>query len=377
MSGEDFLRTLPHAQGSVIADTKHWMGLDAILWCTILATVLFGLIALYSAVDKNLDDLVSQALRLGAGLVVMLVAAQMRPHLYLKWAPTLYLLSLALVAAVLLVGVEVNGSRRWLQVPGLSLRFQPSELMKIVVPLMVAWYFHDRDLPPKFRDLFSMTLIIGLPVAVIVRQPDLGTGILVAAGGGGALLLAGLSWRWLLYGFLALAAAAPALWVTLQDYQRARILTLFDPEREPLGAGWNIIQSTTALGSGGLFGKGLHNGTQSELNFLPESHTDFIMAVIGEELGFAGVLALLALYMVIVARGLIIATQARSTFSRLASGSLTLVFFVYLFVNTAMVAGLLPVVGVPLPLVSYGGTSAITLMLGFGIIMSVHNHKSW
>ncbi len=377
MSSEDFVRTLPGAQGSVIADAKWWMGLDAILWCAVLSVILFGLIALHSAVDKNLHDLVRQMLRLGAGLLVMLMAAQLRPDLYLKWTPVLYLSGLVLVGLVVLVGVEVNGSRRWLEVPGLGLRFQPSELMKIFVPLMVAWYFHDRDLPPRFGDLLAMALIVGLPVVLIVRQPDLGTGILAAAGGGGALLLAGLSWRWMLCGFLALATAAPALWVTLQDYQRKRILTLLDPEKDPLGAGWNIIQSTTAIGSGGLFGKGLHKGTQSELNFLPESRTDFIMALIGEELGFVGVVTLLALYMVIVARGLIIATQAQSTFGRLASGSLTLVFFVYLFVNMAMVAGLLPVVGVPLPLVSYGGTSAITLMLGFGIIMSVHNHKSW
>lgn len=377
MSGEDFVRTLPSTRGSVTADAKRWMGLDVILWCALLSVILFGLIALHSAVDKNLDDLVRQALRLGAGLLVMLVAAQLRPDLYLKWTPVLYLLGLVMVGLVLLVGVEVNGSRRWLQVPGLGLRFQPSELMKIIVPLMAAWYFHDRDLPPKFRDLCALAVIVGLPVMLIVRQPDLGTGILAAAGGVAALLLAGLSWRWMLSGLLAMATAAPALWATLEDYQRTRILTLLDPEKDPLGAGWNIMQSTTALGSGGLFGKGLHNGTQSELNFLPESRTDFIMALIGEELGFVGVVALLALYMVIVARGLAIAAQAQSTFGRLASGSLTLVFFVYLFVNIAMVAGLLPVVGVPLPLVSYGGTSAITLMLGFGIIMSVHNHKSW
>ena len=210
-----------------------------------------------------------------------------------------------------------------------------------------------------------------------MQQPDLGTGILVAASGFTVILLAGVYWRWMLYALLAVAAAAPAVWYVLQEYQRQRILTLFDPQSDPLGAGWNIIQSTTAIGSGGLFGKGLFQGTQSHLEFLPESQTDFIIAVVGEELGFVGLLGLLMLYMAIVARGLVIASQAQNNFGRLLAGALTLVFFVYLFVNIAMVAGLLPVVGVPLPLVSYGGTSAITLLAGFGIIMSIRSHKVW
>ncbi len=374
MNHQDFVRRLPREPGPSTGANRYFFSFDATLLVTLLWLIFYGLVVLYSAVDRDLGPFTSQLVHLSLGLVVMLVIAQLHPTLYLRWAPALYLLGLAALGAVLLVGIEVNGSRRWLELPGLF-RFQPSELMKIAVPLMIAWYFHDRALPPTFKDLLVAAALVALPLAFIIRQPDLGTSILVAAGGGVAILLAGVSWRWLLYGFLALAAVAPGLWHMLQDYQRWRILTLFDPEKDPLGAGWNIIQSTTALGSGGLLGKGLHDGTQSQLKFLPETHTDFILALIGEELGFVGVAALLTLYMLIVARGLYMAAQAQSTFSRLLAGSLTLVFFVYVFVNIAMVAGLLPVVGVPLPLVSYGGTSAITLLVGFGIVMSVYSHR--
>ena len=377
MNGQDFIRDLPRTEaGSVSRNPVRQLGIDAILWSALIVVVIYGLFVLYSAVEKDSEALFGQLLRICLGLALMVAAAQLRPGFYLRVTPALYLFGTALLGAVLLFGVEVNGSRRWLDVFGL-MRFQPSEFMKIAVPLMVAWHFHDKPMSPGFKELVIAVGLVALPVAGIVMQPDLGTGILVAAGGAGVILLAGLSGRWILYGLLALAAAAPALWFTLQEYQQRRILTLFNPEQDPLGAGWNIIQSTTALGSGGLFGKGLHNGTQSQLNFLPESQTDFIMAVLGEELGFAGVAALLVLYMVIVVRGLVIAEQATYTFGKLVAGALTLVFFVYFFVNIAMVAGLLPVVGVPLPLVSYGGTSAITLLLGFGIIMSICNHKSW
>jgi rod shape determining protein RodA len=282
----------------------------------------------------------------------------------------------ALLVAVLVIGVRAKGSQRWLDFPGLP-RFQPSELMKIGVPMMIAWYFQDRTLPPRFKDICVTLLIIAIPAALIIRQPDLGTGILVAGAGFAVLVLAGLQWRWILFALAGVAAAAPGLWYFLQDYQRQRILTLFDPESDPLGAGWNIIQSTTAIGSGGIWGKGLFQGTQSHLEFLPESQTDFIIAVVGEELGLIGVLTLLTLYLFVIARGLYISSQAPSTFGRLLTGALTLTFFVYVFVNIGMVSGLLPVVGVPLPLVSYGGTSAITLMTGFGIIMSVRTHRSW
>jgi rod shape determining protein RodA len=249
--------------------------------------------------------------------------------------------------------------------------------MKIAVPMMVAWYLHERSLPPKLTDLGVALLIIAIPAGCIVLQPDLGTGILVACAGLAVVVLAGVYWRWVAYAALAVTAAAPGLWFALQDYQRQRIITLFDPESDPLGAGWNIIQSTTAIGSGGMYGKGLYQGTQSHLEFLPESQTDFIIAVIGEELGFVGVVTLLALYMIVIGRGLYIATQAPNTFQRLFVGALTLTFFVYVFVNIAMVSGLLPVVGVPLPLVSYGGTSAITLLASFGIIMAVRTQRAW
>ena len=281
-----------------------------------------------------------------------------------------------MLVAVLFFGVTVKGAQRWLEIPGIP-RFQPSELMKLAVPLMVAWFLHDRPLPPRALHLMIALALALVPAALIVRQPDLGTGLLIAGAGLAVIVLAGLPWRLVLYAALAFAVAAPGLWYLLEDYQRGRILTLFDPESDPLGAGWNIIQSKTAIGSGGVFGKGLFQGTQSQLDFLPESQTDFIIAVIGEELGLVGVLLLLLLYLVVIARGLFMSTQAGNTFGMLVAGALTLTFFVYVFVNIAMVCGLLPVVGVPLPLVSYGGTSAITLMAGFGIVMSVHAHQTW
>jgi len=274
------------------------------------------------------------------------------------------------------VGVKVKGSQRWLDLPGLP-RFQPAELMKIAVPMMVAWYLNERTLPPSFKHLLYALVIIAAPAALIGIQPDLGTALLVGAAGLSVVLFAGIYWRWIGFSVLAAALAAPGLWLVMKDYQRQRVLTLFDPESDPLGTGWNIIQSKTAIGSGGVFGKGLFQGTQSHLEFLPESQTDFIIAVVGEEVGLVGVSVLLLLYVVIIARGLYIATQAQNTYSRLLAGALTLTFFVYVFVNIAMVSGLLPVVGVPLPLVSYGGTSAITLLASFGIVMSIHTHRGW
>jgi rod shape determining protein RodA len=250
--------------------------------------------------------------------------------------------------------------------------------MKLAVPMAVAWYLQKRSLPPRSKYTLICLVIITVPALLIGRQPDLGTSILVFGAGISVLLLAGLAWRWVLWSMVVIVASAPLLWqFVLEGYQRQRILTLFDPQSDPLGAGWNIIQSTTAIGSGGLFGKGLFQGSQSHLNFLPEARTDFIVAVMGEELGFVGIALLLVLYLLIIARGLWLATQAGSTFGRLLAGAFVLTFFVYLFVNVAMVSGILPVVGVPLPLVSYGGTSAITLMAGFGVIMSVRTHKAW
>ncbi|MFU8815960.1 MAG: rod shape-determining protein RodA [Pseudomonadales bacterium] len=376
MSSQDFVRSLPPYGGTGAQARLRQIHLDPLLLVTLLAVVALGLTILYSAVDRDPTLFGNQVARMGMAFAAMVIAAQLHPRFYLRWTPVFYGGGLLLLIMVLAMGVSVKGSQRWLDLPGLP-RFQPSEIMKLAVPMMVAWYFHDRPLPPRFRDVCAALLIIGLPAGCIMLQPDLGTGILVAGAGVAVVLLAGLPWKWVAMAGAGLAMAAPGLWFLLQDYQRQRILTLFDPQSDPLGAGWNIIQSTTAIGSGGVYGKGLFAGTQSHLDFLPESHTDFIIAVIAEELGLVGVLTMLALYLILLARGLQIAAQAQHTFERLVAGALTLTFFVYVFVNVGMVSGLLPVVGVPLPLVSYGGTSAITLMASFGIIMAVRSHRGW
>ncbi len=376
MSNQDFVRRLPASGAITAGDRLLRVHLDPLFLALLAAIVAFGLVILYSAVNRDMDVFANQLVRIGMAFAALFIAAQLQPSFYLRWAPLAYVGGVLLLVLVLIIGVKVKGSQRWLDFPGLP-RFQPSELMKIAVPMMVAWYFHERTLPPTFKDVCVAVLIIAVPALLIVRQPDLGTGLLVAGAGVAVLVLAGLYWRWILFAIIGFAAAAPGLWYALQDYQRQRILTLFDPGSDPLGAGWNIIQSTTAIGSGGIWGKGLFQGTQSHLEFLPESQTDFIIAVVGEELGLVGMLVLLLLYLLVIARGLYIATQAQSTFARLLSGALTLTFFVYVFVNIGMVCGLLPVVGVPLPLVSYGGTSIITLMAGFGIIMSIRTQRSW
>lgn len=373
----DFQRQLPGSKNSAESHWLYKLHLDPLLLVLVVAVLAFGLMVLFSAAGDQSHLFDAQFQRVLVAMAVLVVAAQLPPGLYFRWAPFVYFLGLFLLLLVLMFGVKVKGSQRWLEIPGL-LRFQPSELMKIAVPMALAWYLQQRVLPPSAKHVFFSLLIILLPALAIAAQPDLGTAILVAGAGMAVLMLAGLSWRYLGYAFFLIAAAAPLLWqFALQGYQRQRIITLFDPESDPLGAGWNIIQSTTAIGSGGVFGKGLLQGTQSHLDFLPEARTDFIIAVVGEELGLVGVLCLLLLYLGIIARGLVLAVSAQSTFARLFAGALTLTFFIYLFVNIAMVSGLLPVVGVPLPLVSYGGTSIITLMASFGIIMSMRTHKAW
>jgi len=333
----------------------------------------FGLVVLYSASGENFAQVQRQMIRLGLAFGVMLVAAQITPSTLQRWSPWLYTVGIAMLIAVLLFGEVGKGAQRWLDLG--VIRFQPSEMVKLAVPMMIAWYLADKKLPPNWRNLLVAAVMIIAPVLMIAKQPDLGTSLLVASAGIFALFLAGISWR-LIFGFLgAGAAAAPVLWYLMRDYQRQRVLTFLDPEKDPLGAGYHIIQSKIAIGSGGTYGKGWLNGTQSQLDFLPERHTDFIFAVLSEEFGLVGVIALLLIYLFIILRGLYIATQAQDTFGRLLAGALTLVFFVYLFVNTGMVSGLLPVVGVPLPLVSYGGTSLVTLMAGFGILMSIHTHR--
>ncbi len=332
-----------------------------------------GLMVLYSAGGQDLDQILRQLLRLGLAFGVLLILAQIPPHHIERWTPWLFGIALLLLVAVLLFGVASKGAQRWLD---FGFRFQPSELMKLVLPMMVAWYLADNALPPSRKAVAITVLIIIVPVTLIVKQPDLGTSLLIAMSGIFALLLAGLSARFVLGMGLLAAASAPLVWFFgMHDYQRQRVLTFLNPENDPLGSGYHIIQSKIAIGSGGLYGKGWLNGTQSHLEFLPERSTDFIFAVFAEEFGFVGIILLLLLYLFIIVRGLYIATQAQDTFTRLLAGSLILTFFVYLVVNIGMVSGLLPVVGLPLPLVSYGGTSMVTLLASFGILMSIHTHR--
>lgn len=354
-------------------DWQHILHLDAVLLFWLLAVSVFGLFVLYSASGQDQDVLIRQLVRLAVAFGTMLVVAQLRPQWLLRWTPWLYGAGIALLVAVLVVGDVGKGAQRWLNLG--FVRFQPSEMMKLAVPMMVAWYLADKRLPPTGGRLLVAGALIVVPVVLIARQPDLGTSLLIASSGFFVLFLAGLSWR--LLGGLALfaAAGAPILWHFMHDYQRQRVITFLDPEQDPLGAGYHIIQSKIAIGSGGVFGKGWLNGTQAHLEFLPERSTDFIFAVLGEEFGLAGILLLLLLYAFIIMRCLFIATQAQDTYSRLLAGSLAMTFFIYIIVNTGMVTGLLPVVGLPLPLVSYGGTSMVTLMAGFGILMSVQTHR--
>jgi rod shape determining protein RodA len=306
--------------------------------------------------------------------VVMICGAQISLLRYMRWAPWLYLLGVGTLLAVMFFGVGAKGAQRWLSIGGF--RFQPSEIMKLVVPMAVAWYLAERTLPPRFVFVIVSLGLVGLPAVLILQQPDLGTALLIAASGLFVLFMAGIGWRYIFgAALLAVASAWPAWMFVLKDYQKQRILTMLDPESDKLGAGWNIIQSKTAIGSGGWQGKGWLQGTQSRLDFLPESHTDFIIAVLAEEHGLRGVLLLVSLYLLILLRGFWIGVRAQSSYGRMMAGSLTLTFFVYVFVNMGMVAGLLPVVGVPLPLVSAGGTSIVTLMAGFGILMAISTEK--
>jgi rod shape determining protein RodA len=314
----------------------------------------------------------SQLVRLGVALTTLLLVAQFSPDFLRRWTPWGYIAGLILLVLVLTTGEVGQGARRWLD---LGIRFQPSEIMKLAVPMMTAWYLHDRQLPPRPGQLLILAVMIVVPTLLIARQPDLGTSILIAASGVIVIILAGLSLRLMIgLGVLSIPGAY-ILWQFMADYQKQRVLTLLDPGSDPLGAGYNIIQSKIAIGSGGLFGKGWTNGSQAQLEYLPERDTDFIFAVMGEEFGLLGLLSLLCLYMFVVGRGLYIALQAQDSYSRLLAGSISLTFFVYVFVNTAMVTGIIPVVGVPLPLVSFGGTSMVTLMAGFGILMSIHSHR--
>ena len=344
-------------------------------WTLSLLLILsgFGMVMLYSASGHDLGAVSAQAKRLGLGFVLMILVAQAPPEWYRSGAGWLYGGTVLMLVLVLLLGDSAKGAQRWLDFG--VMRFQPSELMKLAMPLAIAAYLHQRTLPPQIGSMLVSIVLIAVPTGLVMVQPDLGTSLLVVAAGGFALFFAGLRWRWILGAIAAVAATAPFLWMRLHDYQRGRILTLFNPERDPLGAGYHITQSKSAIGSGGTFGKGWLEGTQAKLDFLPEANTDFIFAVIAEELGLIGVVLLLLVYLAIVARGLLIALRAQDTFQRLLAAALTLKFFVYVFINIGMVIGLLPVVGVPLPLISYGGTSAVSLLVGFGMLMSIQTNR--
>ena len=358
------------------ASRRDWQSvlhLDAILLFGLICASVFGLFILFSATDQSHTTLIRQLVRLGVAFATMAIIAQLRPQWLLRWTPWLYGIGLVLLLAVLVFGDTGKGAQRWLNLG--FIRFQPSEMMKLVVPMMVAWFLSDKGLPPRTSRILIAGSLIAIPVVLIARQPDLGTSLLIASAGFFVLFLAGLSWKLLVGLGVSAAAGAPILWHFMHSYQRQRVYTFLHPEQDPLGTGYHIIQSKIAIGSGGTFGKGWLNGTQAHLEFLPESSTDFIFAVLGEEFGLAGILLLLLIYTVIIARSLYIATQAQDTYCRLLGGSLGLTFFIYIIVNTGMVTGLLPVVGLPLPLVSYGGTSMVTLMAGFGILMSIHTHR--
>jgi len=346
--------------------------LDLPLLGALLLLAAIGLTTLYSASNLDRHLVFNQGARFVLGGALMLLIARVPPTVLRNWTPWLYIASLVLLIVVEVLG-EGRGAHRWLDLK--IMRFQPSELVKLTLPMMAAWYLHARELPPRWTALASLALLIGAPALLIAKEPDLGTALLVAASGVFAVFLAGLAWWRIGLALGALGAVAPLAWHFMHEYQRNRLRMFMDPESDPLGNGWHIIQSEIAVGSGGLFGKGWHHGTQSQLEFLPEHTTDFVFAVFSEEWGLIGVLLLLALYIFIVGRGLWIASNARDTYSRLLAGSISMAFFVYVMVNGGMITGLLPVVGVPLPLISYGGTSAVSLFAGFGVLMSIHSHR--
>ncbi len=353
---------------------QRYLHLDGPLLGLLALLAGYGLVVLYSAFGGDLDAWQRQLWRLGIAFAVLVALAQIPPSVLRRWTPVLYGFGIVSLVAVLLVGVSAGGAQRWLHLWVINV--QPSELLKLALPMMVAHYLAGHGMPPRLPAVLVALALIAVPGGLIAMQPDLGTAVLVTAAGVFALFLAGLGWRYLLGGGLAAAAGMPLLWYFgMHDYQRERVLTFLDPERDPLGAGYHIIQSKIAIGSGGMYGKGWLAGTQSHLEFLPERHTDFVFAVLSEEFGFFGVCALLTLYLAVVARGLWIAAYAQDHYGRLLAGSISLTFFVYFFINMGMVSGILPVVGLPLPLISYGGTSMVTLMAAFGILMSIHTHR--
>ena len=358
------------------ASRRGWqyrLHLDAPLLLALIGVSGLGLMVLYSAGGEDTSLLGRQLIRLAIAFATMFAVAQVSPRLLVRITPWVFATGILLLLAVLIGGEVSGGAQRWLNL--YVVRFQPSEMMKLAVPMMVAWYLADARLPPNRFQLIAGGTLIAVPMLMIAKQPDLGTALLIASSGFFVLFLAGLQWRLLAFLTAVAAAGAPLLWHFMHEYQRQRVLTFLSPEKDPLGTGYHIIQSKIAIGSGGLLGKGWLNGTQSQLDFLPERSTDFIFAVLGEEFGLLGVALLFTFYVIIVIRGVLIAVQAQDTYTRLLAGSIAMTFFVYVIVNTGMVTGLLPVVGLPLPMISYGGTSIVTLMAGFGILMSIQTHR--
>ena len=348
-------------------------------WLLLILLVLCAgsLFVLYSASGKNWDLVIKQGTSFGIGLVAALVIAQFEPRFMARWVPLAYIGGVGLLTVVEVMGHTAMGATRWINIPGV-IRFQPSEFMKIIMPATIAWYLARHNLPPKLKHIVISLALIGVPFVLILKQPDLGTSLLILASGAFVLFMAGLQWRWIIGALAAVVPIAVGMWFfVLREYQKQRVLTFLNPESDPLGTGWNIIQSKAAIGSGGVFGKGWLMGTQSHLDFLPESHTDFIIAVLSEEFGMVGVCLLLLVYLLLIARGLVITANAQTLFGKLLAGSLTMTFFVYVFVNIGMVSGLLPVVGVPLPFISYGGTHLVTLLSGFGVLMAIQTHRKW
>ena len=355
-----------------------WQRIHIDPWLTLLLLTIccIGLTILYSASIQDNAMVLRQVISYGVAFIVMFVMAQIPPSIYRTFTPIFYMLGLVLLVLVDIIGEVRMGAQRWINLPGFG-SVQPSEFMKLGMPMMCAWYLSKRELPPTFSSIGVVLALIIVPVLLIAKEPDLGTSLLVAARGLFVLFLAGLSW-WMIAGAVALSVPIVTIaWqFLLHDYQRTRVLTLFNPEGDAQGAGWNIIQSKTAIGSGGLTGKGYLDGTQSHLHFLPEGHTDFIIAAFSEEFGLLGVLLLMFVYACLLLRALYIAFTHPDTYSRLLAGAIAMSFFVYIFVNVGMVGGILPVVGVPLPFISYGGTAIVTLMAGFGLLMSIHTHKT-
>jgi len=353
--------------------TLQRLHLDKVLLYALLVLAVVSLAIVYSSTGKNLTATAAHAMRLTLGFGILIAVAQVRPESLERWSPWIFAISLLFVAAVLALGVVGKGAQRWLSLG--VLRFQPSELMKLTLPMMLAWFFAREGLPPRFWRLGVAVIILLVPVVLIAKQPDLGTAALVLAAGITVLFLAGVSWRIIVPLALVVIAAGPLVWHFMHDYQRHRILTLLDPQSDPLGRGYHTIQSMIAVGSGGIYGKGWLNSTQAHLEYLPESHTDFVFAVFSEEFGLIGSLLLVLVYALIVARGFWIAYLAQDSYTRLLAGSLSVSFFLHFFINIGMVTGILPVVGIPLPVMSYGGTSIVTLMAAFGVLMSIQTHR--